>query len=56
MTPDDGTDRITDTIGYIGTGTRTLEITLGRSPSYYRLEADRDDFEEQATALLRAWR
>jgi hypothetical protein len=52
----DGTDRITDTIGYMGTGNRTLEITLGMSPSYYRLEADREDFEEQALALLRAWR
>ena len=52
----DGTDRITDTIGYIGTGNGTLEITLGMSPSYYRLEGDRDDFEEQALALLRAWR
>ena len=56
MSPDDGTDRITDTIGYIGTGNRTLEITLGHSPSYYSLQADRDDFEEQAGVLLRAWR
>jgi len=56
VSPDDGTDRITDTIGYIGTGNRTLEITLGMSPSYYRLQAEREDFEEQAAVLLRAWR
>ena len=53
---DDGTDRITDTIGYIGTGTGTLEVILGKSPSYYRLQGDREDFEDQALVLLRAWR
>ena len=26
------------------------------SPSYYRLDAEREDFEEQAAVLLRAWR
>ena len=49
-------DELTDTIGYIGTGTGTLEVILGKSPSYYRLQADREDFEEQALVLLRAWR
>ena len=26
------------------------------SPSYYRLDAEREDFEELAAVLLRAWR
>ena len=56
MSPDDGTNRITNTVSSFGTGHRTLEIMLGMSPSYYRLDAEREDFEEQAAVLLRAWR
>ena len=31
-------------------------MLLGHSPSYYRLQADREDFEEQLSVLVRAWK
>ena len=43
-------------VGYLGTGKGTIEVLLGHSPSYYRLRADRDDFEEQLAVLVRAWK
>jgi hypothetical protein len=56
MTVDDGTDRMEATIGFLGTGRGTIEVILGHSPSYYRLFADREDFEEQLLVLVGAWK
>lgn len=56
MSVDDGTDRMEATIGYLGTGRGTIEVILGHSPSYYRLMADREDFEEQLLVLVGAWK
>lgn len=56
MTVDDGTDRMEETVGYLGTGRGTIEVLLGQSPSYYRLFADREDFEEQLLVLVSAWK
>jgi hypothetical protein len=46
----------TDPVEYLGTGRGTIEILLGQSPSYYRLHADRDDFDAQLAVLVDAWR
>jgi hypothetical protein len=53
---DDGTDWMEETVGYVGTGRGTIEVTLGHSPSYYRLQADREDFEDQLMVLVNAWK
>lgn len=53
---DDGTDQMRATIGFLGTGEGTIEVILGHSPSYYRLQADREDFEEQLLVLVNAWK
>jgi len=51
-----GDVQIEDPVGYLGTGKGTIEVLLGPSPSYYRLQADREDFEEQLSVLVRAWK
>jgi hypothetical protein len=51
-----GDVQIEDPVGYLGTGKGTIEVLLGHSPSYYRLQADREDFEEQLAVLVRAWK
>jgi hypothetical protein len=56
MTSGTGDVQIEDPVGYFATGRGTIEVLLGHSPSYYRLHADRDDFEEQLSVLVRAWR
>jgi len=56
VSPDDGTDLMEETIGYLGTGRGTIEVILGHSPSYYRLIADREDFEDQLAVLVQAWK
>jgi hypothetical protein len=53
---DDGTDRLEEQVGYLGTGRGTIEVLLGQSPSYYRLLADREDFEQQLAVLVGAWK
>jgi hypothetical protein len=56
MTTGSGDVQIDDPVGYLGTGKGTIEVLLGHTPSYYRLQADRDDFEEQLAVLVRAWK
>lgn len=56
MTAPTGDVQIEDPVGYIGTGRGTIEVQLGQSPSYYRLHADRDDFEAQLAVLVAAWK
>jgi hypothetical protein len=51
-----GDVQIEQPVGYLGTGKGTIEVLLGHSPSYYRLQADRDDFDAQLAVLVRAWK
>jgi hypothetical protein len=51
-----GDEVLTDPVEYLGTGKGTIEVLLGHSPSYYRLHADRDDFEAQLAVLVDAWK
>ena len=56
MSADTGDVQIERQVGYLGTGKGTIEVLLGHSPSYYRLHAERDDFEAQLAVLVRAWK
>ena len=51
-----GDVQIEQPVGYLGTGKGTIEVLLGHSPSYYRLHADRDDFDAQLACSCRPGR
>ena len=56
MSADTGDVQMEAPVGYLGTGKGTIEVLLGHSPSYYRLHADRDDFDAQLAVLVRPGR
>jgi hypothetical protein len=47
---------LVDPVGYLGTGAQTIEVILGKSPSYYQLHTDREDFDALLAVLVNAWR
>jgi hypothetical protein len=47
---------LVDPVGYLGTGAGTIEVILGKSPAYYQLHADREDFDALLGVLVNAWR